>query len=474
MRLAWFSPFPPARTGIAGRSAELVRDLRARGFGVDIFVPRVTPDSAEVVSAHDFVWRHAREPYDLAVYQFGNSSHHDYIWPYALRYPGLVVLHDVRLHHARAALLLCERRGGDYRAELAFDQPEIDPDLAELAVAGFDSALYYNWPMVRSLVESARLVATHGDGAAREIADRFPQTRVRSIRLGEGIEVTPEREAAARERVRARYGIGHETVVFGCFGALTPDKRLIPILDAMVGIAPYAPDARLILGGAAMAHFDVHAEIQRRDLGSRVIVTGYLESDDELTEHLVACDVSLNLRWPTARETSGPWLRALAAGRPTIVVDLVHMADVPSIDPRTWKMNVVDDRGARGERRGANGERAANTELAIRHSPFADPICVAIDILDEDHSLVLAMSRLAGDAALRAQLGRAARGWWRRTHAVDAMVGDYVELIGEAAALPPPVVELPEHLRADGTRTLRALTTPLGLSAALSRDGLLE
>jgi glycosyltransferase involved in cell wall biosynthesis len=397
-----------------------------------------------VVSAHDFVWRHAREPYDLVVYQFGNSSHHDYIWPYALRYPGLVVLHDARLHHARAAALLRERRVADYRAELAFDQPGLDPDLAELAVAGFDSSLYYNWPMVRSLVESARLVAVHSAGAAREIVERFPQARVRSIRLGDGIEMTPAREAAARHQVRARYGIGDETVVFGCFGALTPDKRLIPILDAMVALAPSVPDARLILGGAAMAHFDVGAEIRRRGLEDRVIVTGYLESDDELTDHVIACDVSLNLRWPTARETSGPWLLALAAGRPTIVTDLVQMSDVPSMDPRTWKANVEA------------------------------PVCVAIDILDEDHSLLLAMSRLARDGGLRMQLGRAAREWWRRTHSVEVMVEDYVQLIGEAAALPPSVVELPEHLRADGTRTLRALAAPLGLSASLSRDGLLE
>src|SRR2546430_12142591 len=52
--------------------------------------------------------------------------------------------------------------------------------------------------------------------------------------------------------------------------------------------------------------------------------------------HLAACDVTLNLRWPTARETSGPWLRALAAARATVITDLVHHADVPSLDPRTW------------------------------------------------------------------------------------------------------------------------------------------
>src|SRR5512141_2157279 len=99
--VAWFSPMPPVRTGIAGRSAELVPALRERGYGVDVF---------DEPAAHDFPWRRAQHPYDLVVYQFGNSSHHDYIWAYAVRYPGLVVLHDARLHHARAAFLLREKR----------------------------------------------------------------------------------------------------------------------------------------------------------------------------------------------------------------------------------------------------------------------------------------------------------------------------------------------------------------------------
>ena len=373
MRLAWFSPFPPARTGIAGRSAELVRALRARGLGIDSFVHHVASDAPDAVSAHDFVWRHARHPYDLVVYQFGNSSHHDYMWPYALRYPGLVVLHDIRLHHARAAALLRERRTTDYRAEFAWSEPDVSPDVAELAVAGFDSALYFNWPMVRPLVETSRLVAVHGTGAARELLNRWPHARVRSIHLGEGVVLRPEQEAAARRRVRSRYSIPDDVVMFGCFGGLTPDKRLIPILDAMVAIAPSAPDARLMLGGRTMAHFDVHAEVQRRHLADRVIITGYLESDEELTDHLAACDVSLNLRWPTARETSGPWLRALAAGRPTIVMDLVHMGDVPSVDPRTWKANAVriEDRGSRaGGQEPTSGPRTSTLGPRI---PSASP-----------------------------------------------------------------------------------------------------
>src|SRR5262249_60194921 len=105
------------------------------GYGVDAF-----PEGA----AHDFPWKQLQRPYDLVVYQFGNSSHHDYEWAYAPRYPGLVVLHDTHLHHARAALLLRERRVAEYRAGFAWNHPDLPADAAELAIAGFDSRLYYD------------------------------------------------------------------------------------------------------------------------------------------------------------------------------------------------------------------------------------------------------------------------------------------------------------------------------------------
>src|SRR4051794_17869194 len=117
MRLAWFSPMPPVRSGIAACSAELVAALRGE-HEIDVFVDEpvvklaVTGGSAgpRLLSAHDFVWRHRARPYDLTIYQVGNSSHHDFLWPYLFRYPGLAVLHDAHLHHARAAALLRTRR----------------------------------------------------------------------------------------------------------------------------------------------------------------------------------------------------------------------------------------------------------------------------------------------------------------------------------------------------------------------------
>jgi glycosyltransferase involved in cell wall biosynthesis len=483
MRLAWFSPFPPVSTGIAACSAELVAALGQRGHDVDLY-----PESA----AHDFVWRCRRAPYDLVVYQFGNSSHHDYEWAYALNYPGLVVLHDTHLHHARAAFLLREKRADAYRAELRWNHPEVPPDVAELAVAGFDSRLYYDWPMVRSLVEASRLVAVHGEGARAELMSRLPfedrgsrvedraslslrssdldprASNVVSIRLGHGVPVSAERERRARVAVRATHGIPEDAVVFGCFGGLTPEKRIPQILAAFRAVLAHAPGARLLFAGAPAAHYDIAADIAAQGLADRVTMTGYLDSDEDLTDHLAACDVTLNLRWPTARETSGPWLRALAASKATVVTDLVHLGDVPSLDPRSWTAQSQEAGGWRLEA----GAEATEERISV-HSPqpptsnLQPPICVAIDILDEDHSLRLAMRRLASDAALREQLGRAAREWWEREHSLEAMVEDYERVMRDAARRPAPRVELPAHMRNPGDRTLRTLIEPFGLEAPI-------
>jgi glycosyltransferase involved in cell wall biosynthesis len=503
MHLAWFSPMPPVPSGIADCSADLIAELGKR-HTIDVYVHETSSSpamivtrGADVYSAHDFVWRHRLKPYDLPVYQLGNSSHHDYIWPYLFRYPGLTVLHDAHLHHARAAALLRTNRPSDFRAEFAANHPDVSADVAELAIAGFDNQLYYEWPMTRLVVEASRLTAVHTAPLRRQLQEELPRARITSIRLSHGAPVSDEQVRLLRSRVRSQYGIASDAVAFGVFGGLTPDKRLPQILDALNAIVPYVPSAHLLLAGAAPRHYDLAADVNRRGLDGRVTITGYLRDDADLTACISACDVSLNLRWPTAREMSGPWLRALAAGRPTIVIDLAHMVDVPALDPRTWKMNAMaagdwqlaagKDRANR-EPRTANrdephpGSRttnrgstpapgswllAAGTDQANRESRTAnrEPVTVAIDILDEDHSLRLAMRRLATDPELRASLGEVGRRYWHREHSMPRMVEDYERVLAEAAAAAAPHVELPSHLVTGGERVLDQVLVEFSLGA---------
>ena len=450
-RLAWFSPMPPSRSGIAANTVEVVKELGDR-YQIDVFADepsaraaRLSRSAPVVRSAHDFLWEHRLRPYDLAVYQLGNSSAHDFLWPYLFRFPGLAVLHDVHLHHARAAALLRAKRVGAYRAEFAANHPHAPADLAELAVRGFDSHLYYGTPMTRLVVEASRVTAVHAPLMLEPLRQASPAATLDTIRLGHGERLPLDRIASARSRVRKRHGITDESVLFGVFGGLTPEKRVPQVLDAFAALLTYEPGVRLLLAGASADHYDVAAAVRRLGLGEKITITGYLEDEAAFTDAVAACDVSLNLRWPTAREVSGPWLRALAAGKPTVTVDLAHTADVPAFDPRSWTV--------------------AHASHSVGATP--DPVTVAVDILDEDHSLRLAMRRLAADGDMRRRLGEAAAAWWDQRHSTAGMLEDYARVITRAIATPAPQPELPLHLRADGSERLRTLLAPFRVGADL-------
>ncbi len=417
-RLAWFTPLPPVRSGISAYSAEVLPWLTER-FEIDVYVDDDTmpgagtaspgePAPAAIRSAHDFLWRHRARPYDLVVYQLGNATCHDYMWAYLTRIPGLVVLHDGQLHHARARQLLTHQRTGDYRDEFVYCHPQADPRVADLAVAGFAGPAYYLWSLLRVVLDSARLVAVHSRGLADDLRRQAPDTRIAHLRMGvpdlphepwpptDPTGPAPgspsghghDRPADGDRSVRARHGIPPDAVVFGAFGVVTPEKRVPHALDALPTVLRAVPDARLLLVGEPMPHFDARAEIRSRGLEDHVVVTGFVP-DDQLPAYIRATDVCLCMRWPSSRETSASWLRCLAAGKPTVITDLVHTVDVPAQDPRTWEVL----------------HAAVHPGSASPRDGGAPAVCVSLDILDEDHSLRLAMRRLAKDADLRAELG---------------------------------------------------------------------
>lgn len=387
-----------------------------------------------LLSAHDFVWRHARGHYDLPVYQVGNSHRHRFIWPYLFRYPGLAVLHDGRLHHARAEALLSRGRIDDYRTEFAWNHPDVPPGAAELAVLGFEGAFYYQWPMVRGVIETARLVAAHSRGVAELLAREWPDRPITHIALGEGpahLDVD-----AARRQFRAAHGLSDDAVVFGLHGGLTEDKRVTEVLRAFAATLPWVPNARLLLVGAADPLLGLRNQLVTLRLSHEVCHVATAD-DREFDQAIAASDVTLNLRWPTAHETSGPWVRSLALGRPSITTDTPHQAHVPALDPHTWhRLWPCDDLTA-----DADGQAVA----------------VAIDIRSLNQSLRSAMRRLGTDAALRARLGRQARAWWEREHTVERMTMDYERALARALETAPPVPHWPTHLRPDPAEYARRL-----------------
>ena len=448
MRLAFFTPLPPERSGIARYAAELLPALSER-HAIDVYTggrprPGAGPDGVDTFDAHDFVWKQARTPYDLVVYQLGNAVCHDYAWAYLARYPGLVVLHDGQLHQSRARALIAGKREQRYRAEFAFDHPDAPPGVADLGIEGIlGDNLCYLWPMLRLPVESARMVAVHDPWFADRLRREHPAAAVESIRMGVGDPLPAgARPEDAGARGRARLGLAPGEIVFAAFGGVTPEKRLPQILRALAAVGDAFPSSRLLLIGAEADHYDVLRDAEAYGVAQRVVRAGYVD-DAALGDLLAAADVCLCLRWPSGCETSASWLRCLAAGKPTVVTDLPHLGEIPALVTRgTWTPSRL---GAPREDEDAAGA----------------PITVSIDLLDEDRSLAIALRRLASDPGLRRRLGGRARAWWSARHRIDSMVEDYERVLALCAARPAPAPA--GDLLPDGAARTRALLAPFGL-----------
>jgi hypothetical protein len=152
-----------------------------------------------------------------------------------------------------------------------------------------------------------------------------------------------------------------------------------------------------------------------------------------------AADIVVSPEWPPFRHVSTAVLAAMAAGKAVVTTEMDTTADWPAMDPQTWR--------PRG--------------IAVSQPP----IVVTVDPLDEEHSLMLAVRRLASDAALREQLGAAAHAWWKQHATAPHAAMAWNEILEEALGLsPPPRPDLwPKQFSEDGTELAREVLIELAV-----------
>src|SRR5271156_2519711 len=307
MRVALFSPLPPARSGIADYSEALIESLRPL---VELEVFSSAPPAFEATR------------FDIAVYQVGNNAHPDFVYETALRHPGVVVMHESNLHHLITDLTIrrgdwdayvaeCEYHGGATARAFAerVRKLEVGPDYEGVA-------------MTRRLLESARGVVVHS---------RFMRDEIRTAGYRGPVAVIPHGAwipRADRMAYRHRLGLDGTTSVIGVFGFLKPYKRIAESLRAFRRLVRVAPTAKMILVGEAHPELPVNAMIRSMGLDANVRVLGFTPIED-FVGYLAACDIVLNLRYPTVGESSGTLLRALGLGKAVLVSDVGSFAELP-------------------------------------------------------------------------------------------------------------------------------------------------
>ena len=304
MKVAYYSPLAPSRSGIADYSALLLPALRERIEEVVVAEPgRRAP--------------HA----DVALYHIGNDPDaHGWILDALRRRPGVVVLHEFVLHHLISGTTLGRGDAIGY-----FDAMERELGVLGrlLALGVADNLLPLLWetqperfPLAGTVLDLAQGVIVHS---------RYVEELVRIDGYDGRLWRIPH--PAWSDVAVAPADVGGDPLV-GCFGNLNINKRIPQLLEAFALLRERRPGARLLLAGAAAERFDLERRLERFALGNALVREEYVP-EERMWSLLAACDVLVNLRSPTMGETSGAVIRGLLLGKPMLVSDVGWFAELP-------------------------------------------------------------------------------------------------------------------------------------------------
>ena len=374
-RLAYVSPLPPERSGIADYSAELLPAL-TRHYDIDVIVtqsdvssPGVTAN-CEIRSAEWFD-ENARR-YDRILYHFGNSHFHQHMFGLLERHPGMVCLHDFFLS---GALFHMECAGAPHCWSRALYHSHGYPALAERAATPDHAAVLDKYPANRSVLENALGVIVHSE-FSRALATRWygPEAAREWIVVP---QVRGPEIAIDRAEARSRLGLREADFIVCSFGIVAKTKLNHRLLAAWSASELARDDnCRLVFVGD---HYGsdygsrLERTIARLPTPGNVCITGFV-SDHDYRLWLSAADVAVQLRTQSRGETSRAVLDCMSFGLPTIVNDHGSMRETAAavVLPDAFSeadlvQSLEQMRGNAGLR--SDTARTARQRIAERHNP---------------------------------------------------------------------------------------------------------
>jgi len=328
VRIALLTPL--LETSAIGRVMAAAADELARRHDVEIWAPRLGRRHRVSVPVREFdaatpLLARDLDGFDLVIYAVGDSPWHVEIVKLARVVPGLVVLHDVSVANLGVALYGAGPRAvGDdvaawYGDEVgaAFTKAMENPsDPAWIAVCA-------RAPMVEHLLYASLGMVVHSDWAAGQ---------VEGVTLGD-VTVAPLPAEPAAEPTTLPGALGavpDEAVVLATVGYVNANRRIDTMIEAIAADGMLRERAHLAVVGdhSSAGRAAVVEMAERAGLGARVHVTGRID-DGQLAAVLQRADVCAALRAPVLEAKSASLLAQMRAGKPVLVLDHAHYAELP-------------------------------------------------------------------------------------------------------------------------------------------------
>lgn len=377
MKVACFSPLTPVKSGIADYFEDLIPYLVPKGIEFDFIYEKLPPENEYIVKncefhkQTDFPELARKGAYDLVIYHIGNHTVHNYMYDYYFDFPGLTVLHDFVLHHARLAHFVLNRNLSGYMKEMDMIGAY---DIAKIVSSGMGGEfLYYNFAMNRRIIEQSLSLIIHNTYLKRKIENEYPGKLVFLIPHNTKSRIISQQRISA---LKKELGIPENGLVIAAFGFMNESKQISLTSMALKYLMPKHPNLYYLICGedkegvARKDYFDYPG------IRDKVKVSGYIEGLEKFIEYIALSDIVINLRFPSAGETSGTMIRSMAQGKPVITYDNPTLIDIPEDAIARIKLTddsrqlvhilerLIDEPGLRSEI-GSNARRYAESDLSM-------------------------------------------------------------------------------------------------------------
>jgi glycosyltransferase involved in cell wall biosynthesis len=399
MKIAFFTPLNPVRSGISDYSEELLPYL-AKYCQIDVFTDDRVRFIHEGIAGQFPCYGYARfeskkreQHYDATIFQIGNAACHIEPYDCLLKYGGLMVLHELNISGIVGAKTLARGDGiGFLRQMLVTEGP-----IAFMAVAcRFLLTKRFPEPnahyMNRLAIKKSKGIIVHNE-YMRNVVSSVALSNQRNIPVWTVRQpvLLPETWTHSTDSTvaKAKLGLDKYAFVISSFGFMCRAKRISVALRAFSRLLRLFPNAIYLLVGEVSS--DIEGKIGVLGLGDRVRSVGYVDLETFYL-YIAASDFCVNLRYPSAGETSASLLRIMSMGKAVAVSNYAQFTEYP------------------------------------------DDCCIKIDLGEKEEDLLFEqMCRMASDPALRARYGRAARKYIQQNHTPDRAAWGYYEALKEIA-----------------------------------------
>lgn len=341
--LLYVSPFGPMKSGISDYSEVLVQALK-KEFDITILIEdyqlsnqKIKDDFIVLKNGRDFI---DFDQYDYRIYNIGNNpDFHGYIYEICLKYPGMIILHDLVLYYLFV--------GYYQRKDKLYSQTYLQEGIKALEILKMaekknriglleQKQLAGMLSLNKELIKSGNKIMVHSWYSYNKLLESglIKEDMIAKINL---IALLNESDKnMPKEELFEKYNIPQNAIIVSSLGYISKTKLNHNVCRVIRDINKKSEKKVCYVMVGEGDYVNEYID------GKNIIKTGYTELD-EFNSFIDYSDIIVNLRNPSMGETSASMLRIMQKGKACIINDGGWFTELPEECVLKVNVNSIED-----------------------------------------------------------------------------------------------------------------------------------